>query len=281
MRTTWAFAHCYEIISLPLFQLLLSFGSEMPKIYLKDVILHGKTFCCCLPVRLAFNCPCIPTHSSSTLRFGLVWFPCRYDLFNLFHVSIWWTKFSFLVSYLEDCFRYYYGLRSLVCWLALISFQRTHFSTDTSSTMDPTERTAFIIAGLVETLLLVASVLGWVFTISSIISLLTLPQVRRRSCSQTAFYSNLRLLHICPLCRQRRCCGLLSLCHHALFFNGYNESMRWHCHELWRTESVYRCLFGLDNYNYSDSCDCAIDRALCATVLPYYWWLIADSSLSL
>ncbi|KAJ3856229.1 hypothetical protein EV368DRAFT_32868 [Lentinula lateritia] len=82
----------------------------MTKIYLKDAIFHGKTFCCCLPV-----------------RFGVI-----------------------SMSFLGILFG---GLLSILLWFEV---------SDTSSSMDPHERTAFILAGLVETLLFIASVVGFI-----------------------------------------------------------------------------------------------------------------------
>ncbi|KAJ3758207.1 hypothetical protein EV360DRAFT_44432 [Lentinula raphanica] len=80
------------------------------KVYLKDAIFHGKTFCCCLPV-----------------RFGVI-----------------------SMSFLGILFG---GIFSILLWFEV---------SDTSSSMDPHERTAFILAGLVETLLFVASVVGFI-----------------------------------------------------------------------------------------------------------------------
>ncbi|KAJ3920439.1 hypothetical protein F5877DRAFT_38140 [Lentinula edodes] len=82
----------------------------MAKIYFKDAIFHGKTFCCCLPV-----------------RFGVI-----------------------SMSFLGILFG---GLLSILLWFEV---------SDTSSSMDPHERTAFILAGLVETLLFIASVVGFI-----------------------------------------------------------------------------------------------------------------------
>ncbi|KAJ3735767.1 hypothetical protein DFJ43DRAFT_990888 [Lentinula guzmanii] len=80
------------------------------KIYLKDAIFHGRTFCCCLPV-----------------RFGVI-----------------------SMSFLGILFG---GLFSILLWFEV---------SDTSSSMDPHERTAFILAGIVETLLFIASVVGFI-----------------------------------------------------------------------------------------------------------------------
>ncbi|KAJ3808984.1 hypothetical protein F5876DRAFT_44847 [Lentinula aff. lateritia] len=84
----------------------------MTKIYLKDAIFHGKTFCCCLPV-----------------RFGVI------------SMSFLGILFGGLL------------LLSILLWFEV---------SDTSSSMDPHERTAFILAGLVETLLFIASVVGFI-----------------------------------------------------------------------------------------------------------------------
>ncbi|KAJ3748807.1 hypothetical protein DFH05DRAFT_1390821 [Lentinula detonsa] len=80
------------------------------KIYLKDAIFHGRTFCCCLPV-----------------RFGVI-----------------------SMSFLGILFG---GLFSILLWFEV---------SDTSSSMDPHERTAFILAGIVETLLFIASIVGFI-----------------------------------------------------------------------------------------------------------------------
>ncbi|KAJ4483348.1 hypothetical protein J3R30DRAFT_3447781 [Lentinula aciculospora] len=82
----------------------------MAKIYLKDAIFHGRTFCCCLPV-----------------RFGVI-----------------------SMSFLGILFG---GLFAILLWFEV---------SDTSSSMDPHERTAFILAGTVETLLFIVSVVGFI-----------------------------------------------------------------------------------------------------------------------
>ncbi|THU95672.1 hypothetical protein K435DRAFT_123839 [Dendrothele bispora CBS 962.96] len=80
----------------------------MPKVYLKEVLFQGKTFCCCLPVRVGVIC----------------------------------------MSFLGICFG---GLLSFICW----------FQVANAPELTSNERTAFILAGLVETLLLLASTLGF------------------------------------------------------------------------------------------------------------------------
>ncbi|KAJ3826306.1 hypothetical protein F5880DRAFT_1545811 [Lentinula raphanica] len=106
----------YDILSssVLLFSEIYSFCTShsfpIMKVYLKDAIFHGKTFCCCLPV-----------------RFGVI-----------------------SMSFLGILFG---GIFSILLWFEV---------SDTSSSMDPHERTAFILAGLVETLLFVASVVGFI-----------------------------------------------------------------------------------------------------------------------
>ncbi|KAI3619024.1 hypothetical protein WG66_000610 [Moniliophthora roreri] len=81
----------------------------MPKLYLKEVIFGGQTFCCCLPVRLGVIC----------------------------------------MSFLGILFG---GVLSIVLW-----FEVAH-----TPNMESSDKAAFVIAGLVQTVLLVASMLGFI-----------------------------------------------------------------------------------------------------------------------
>lgn len=97
----------------------------MPRIYLKEIIFGGKTFCCCLPV-----------------RFGLI-----------------------TMSFLGILFG---GILSIICW-----FEVSTAGPD----METQTKAAFIVGGLVETILLAASMLGFMGAI-----------VRKQSFVQTYAY---------------------------------------------------------------------------------------------
>ncbi|KAF9268934.1 hypothetical protein L218DRAFT_970178 [Marasmius fiardii PR-910] len=98
----------------------------MPRIYLKEIIFGGKTFCCCLPV-----------------RFGLI-----------------------SMSFLGILFG---GILSLVCWFEVANAAIAE--------MEGPTKAAFIVGGLVETILFVASMLGFIGAI-----------VRKQSFVQTYAY---------------------------------------------------------------------------------------------
>ncbi|KAL0573203.1 hypothetical protein V5O48_008756 [Marasmius crinis-equi] len=86
----------------------------MPRVYLKEVIFGGKTFCCCLPV-----------------RFGLI-----------------------AMSFLGILFG---GILSIICW-----FEVANLSAGTSTMT----KAALVAGGLVETVLLLASILGFIGAIA-------------------------------------------------------------------------------------------------------------------
>lgn len=69
----------------------------MGKIYLKDAIFHGKTFCCCLPVCQVVNTHSIKLHDHITFRFVLALFLCLWVLLcELFPTVAIFTNVQFL-----------------------------------------------------------------------------------------------------------------------------------------------------------------------------------------
>jgi hypothetical protein len=162
---------------------------------LKKFIFGGKTFCCCLPVRFG------------VLAMTLI----SILLTGVLLIGIWFkTSRSSLPTLHTDHLRshsYFLGGHDL-----------------TSK-----ERSVLILVGLVETLLFVASVLGYVIQRLPLHRPVLINtngfQILWRSCAEAAVCHDLRLFRLWPSNHQRHCRHLLPVDGHPHYEDGFCQGV--------------------------------------------------------